>query len=78
MVRLSISTVCCMALSQNPIGALLATRSALTPSIMERMARSATPLRSLIYGGEVCCAMMCSFSISRNLAETNSPALSLW
>ena len=42
-----------MACGQNDLGALAATMLARMPSLAERMARSATPLRSLACGGDV-------------------------
>ena len=44
LVRLSMSTACVTAKSQKAIGELLATSEERVNSMMERMARSATPL----------------------------------
>eukprot|EP00965_Chrysotila_dentata_P008950 291118-Pleurochrysis_carterae.AAC.1 len=44
LVRLSMSTACVTAKSQNAMGELLATSAERVSSMMERMARSATPL----------------------------------
>ena len=72
------STLWRTAASQKPRGALLAARSDRAPDMTDRIARSATPLRSCTCGGEVVCRTREESSNSLNSRDTNSPALSEW
>eukprot|EP00965_Chrysotila_dentata_P092337 3047615-Pleurochrysis_carterae.AAC.1 len=72
------STACSAAWSQKPVGAPQATSDARVSSIMDRIARSATPFNWWTCGGQVEVCTPFSDRNSVNSRERNSPALSLW
>ena len=77
VVLFSMLTACCSAYGQKLVGELLATRSARNTSMMERMARSATPFSWCTCGGQVVWWMSSSSMSSENSRDRNSPALSV-
>ena len=64
-------------LGQKPTGQLLASRVARATSMIERIARSATPLSECTCGGHVVRSMVSLSRYSVNSFERNSPALSI-
>eukprot|EP00965_Chrysotila_dentata_P226362 6195363-Pleurochrysis_carterae.AAC.5 len=71
------STACVAAKSQNAMGDPLATKVERVSSMIERIARSATPLSWCTCGGQV---EVCTWLVARKSVtsfERNSPALSL-
>ena len=76
VVRLSTSTECSTRWGQKLMGQALASRVARTISMMDRMARSATPLSWCTCGGQVVRVIDSLSRYSENSLDMNSPALS--